>query len=587
LLLSAVKRTLYWRLLTHVFPHWKIFLVSFASTAIVAATEPALPALLKVLLDDSFIARDPDVIRLMPFAIVGLFLVRGLADFVSSYSTGWIGTRLVTDLRELMFRRLMRVPMAFFDAHSSGALLSRFTYDVIRVYRAATTAWVTAVRDSLAVVGLLGWMFWLDWRLTLTTLVIVPAAGALIKSASRRLRRLNLTAQHQMGELNQIIRETIGAQREIRVFGAQDYETARFNHRANRVRQMENKLIATSSGNVSVVQFLVAAVLSGLVYYSILQSQANGFTVGGFVSFFGAMAMLFGPTKRLTKVNDDIQRGLAASQSVFFMIDQQAEAEPEDAQPLLRARGEIRFEDVSFHYPGQTEPALDHIDLHIPAGQSIALVGASGSGKSTLVSLIPMFLGAQSGRILLDGHDLRSLRLSDLRRQIALVSQQVVLFDDTVASNIAYGQRDQVDPEQLRAAADAAHASEFVEQLPQGMETRIGENGGQLSGGQRQRLAIARALLKDAPILIMDEATSSLDTHAERHIQAAMEAVFRDRTSLVIAHRLSTIENADRILVLDHGRIVESGTHKELLALGGRYASLHRAQTRRAEAQLA
>ncbi|MGD8308068.1 MAG: lipid A export permease/ATP-binding protein MsbA [Chromatiales bacterium] len=576
---SAFRNTLYGRLLGHVFPHWRILAVSFASTAVLAATEPAMPALLKILLDGSFVERDNTLVRLMPLAIVALFLVRGLAGFVSNYSTGWIGSRLVTDLREIMFRRLMRVPMAFFDEHASGVVLSRFTYDVNQVTKAATNAWVTVVRDSLAVIGLLGWMFWLSWELTLFTLVIVPPIGLAIRIASRRLRRLNRASQQQMGGLNHVIREVLGAQREIRVFGADDYEIRRFNARANKVRQMYNKTIATTAASVPIVQLFIAVALAALVYFAMLQTGDEAFTVGAFVSYFGAMAMLFAPMKRLTKVNDDIQRGLAAAESVFFIADQQVEADPPQAERLGRVRGDIRFEHVSFRYPGQSGDALDDVDLHIPAGTTVALVGASGSGKTTLANLIPLFLRPPAGRVLLDGRDITSLPLRDLRGQIALVSQQVVLFDDTVAANIAYGRQEEVGRAELEQAASMAHASEFIDHLSAGMDTGVGENGAQLSGGQRQRIAIARALVKDAPILIMDEATSALDTHSERRIQAAIETVSRGRTSVVIAHRLSTIENADLIVVLDRGRVVETGTHGELLARDGHYAALHRAQT--------
>ena len=569
------NRQLYLRLLRHIRPYWKVFTVSFLSTVLLSATEPALPALMQPMLDGSFIEKDERMIVLIPLALVLLFAVRGAASFISTATTHWVASKLVTDLRQLMFTKLLRLPTAFHDHHASGKLLSKFTYDVNQVTQTATSAWVIVIRDSLAVLGLLGWMFYLNWKLALLSFVVLPVIMVLVRVVSKRMRRLSHGMQDSMADLNQSVNEALEGHKEIKVFGARAYEEARFDKVANRTRAYYNKVIATSAANVPLVQLFIAIGLALIVYTASIQSAAEQFTVGGFVSFFTAMAMLFAPIKRLTRVNEEIQRGLAAAQSLFGLIDEEDEHE-EQGRPMGRAKGALSFQGVGFSYDGEHQ-ALDGIDLEIAPGETVALVGASGSGKTTLVGLLPLFHRPTEGQVLLDGEPITELKLHDLRENIALVSQQVVLFDDTVAANIAYGHTE-FDQARIESAARAAHAMEFIERLPEGLETQVGQRGVLLSGGQRQRIAIARALLKDAPILIMDEATANLDGESERHIQAALETLTEGRTTLIIAHRLSTIERADRIVVMEAGRIVEQGDHAALLAADGRYAELHRAQ---------
>ena len=574
---QTASRALYLRLLRHVFPYWRVFLTSVLSMVVVAASEPAFPALLKPMLDGSFVSKDQTLMLMIPMLLILLFLVRGVATYVSTYSISWVANKLVVDLRDLMFRNLVNLPTQYYDTQSSGVLISKLTFDVTQVTAAATSVVTVLVRDALTVIGLLSWMLYINWKLTLIALSVTPVTALIIKLFSVRLRNTSRAVQRSMGDITHVVEEAIECQNVVKIFGGQKYETARFFDAIDAARRSAMKQIMASAANVPLVQFVAAVALAAIIYVATLQSAGNETTVGGFVSFITAMLLLFAPLKRLTSVSEAMQRGLAASESVFELIDQKPEPDS-GTQPLPRARGELEFRRVDFQYMHATQPTLSDISLRIAPGETIALVGSSGSGKTTLVNLIPRFYHPTSGQILLDGHDIEAVRLADLRGNIALVSQDVVLFNDTVAGNIAYGPMSAKSEAEIIAAAEAAHAMEFIGDMPEGLRTFIGENGVRLSGGQRQRLAIARALLKDAPVLILDEATSALDTESERHVQAALETLMQGRTTIVIAHRLSTIENADRIVVMQKGRIAEIGTHQELLALDGLYANLYRIQ---------
>lgn len=574
---SASNRELYFRLLAYVRPYWRSFAVAIVGMALMAATEPLFPALMKPLLDKGFSGSARDDLYLAPLAIILIFLARGIFGYIGSYAMSWVSNRVIADLREAMFARIIRLPTGYFEANSSSRLITRIIYDVYGVSGAITSALTTIIKDTLTIIGLLVWLFYLNWRLTLIAAIIGPLAGWVVRQFSSRLRDSSAAAQQYTASLTQVLQEAIEGHKLIKIYGGEQYETARFGHVSNDLRRQSMRWTIASAATVPIVQLFAALSLAVVIYIALLQSSIAQTTVGSFVSFITAMLMLLAPAKRLAEINGLMQRGLAAAESVFSLLD----VAPEDdlgTETLGRAQGEICFDAVQFRYPAAEHDALGGIDLTIAPGQTIALVGPSGGGKTTLANLLPRFHRATSGRILLDGHDITDLSLASLRANIALVSQDVVLFDDTIAANIAYGALGTVNQADIEAAARAAHAHEFISAMPQGYATQIGENGTRLSGGQRQRIAIARALLKNAPILILDEATSALDTESERQVQAALEELMKGRTTLVIAHRLSTIENADRIVVLAHGKIVESGTHAELLALDGTYAQLYRLQ---------
>ncbi|MGE5469020.1 MAG: lipid A export permease/ATP-binding protein MsbA [Ignavibacteria bacterium] len=575
------SRQLYFRLLGYVRPYWKAFALGILGMVLLAATEPLFPALMKPLLDKGFTGKPRDDLWIAPLAIVGIFLLRGLLSYVTSYMMSWVTNRVIMDLRVGMFDRLLTLPTRFYDDQSTGALISKVTYDVANVTSAATNVLTVAVRDSLSIVGLLAWLFYLNWKLTLVALTIGPVIAIVVRAFSGRLRQASRDSQRAMGDITHILEEAIGGHRVVKIFGGQPYESGRFRDANQRLRGHNMRQGIAASATVPIVQLFTAVALAIVIYVALLQSSVAQTTVGGFVSFVTAMLMLLTPIKHLTDVSAPLQRGLAAAESIFELVDQT----PEDDRGTLqtqRVRGEIDFDNVTFCYPGAQRPALSELTLHIPPGQTVAVVGASGSGKTTLAHLIPRFYHLEGGAIRIDGQPLEAMKLSSLRENVALVSQDVVLFNDSVAANIAYGTMGGASREAIESAARAAFAHDFIMAMPEGYDTLVGENGVKLSGGQRQRLAIARALLKDAPILILDEATSALDSESERQVQAALDVLMKNRTTLVIAHRLSTVERADRIVVLKQGRIVESGTHAELLAREGAYATLYRLQ--RAEA---
>jgi subfamily B ATP-binding cassette protein MsbA len=571
------SRAIYLRLLGFVHPYRKVFALSMLGMALTAMTEPLFPAIMKNLLDSGFVAKDSSDLYLLPLAMVAIFLVRGFLTYLTSYSLAWVTNRLVMDLRRQMFGRLLRLPSRYYDDQSPGALIAKVAYDVNNVTAAATNVLTALVRDSLTILGLLGFMLYYNWRLTLIALAVGPLIVGVVRIFGKRLRAASRRGYSAMGLIAHILEETIGAHKVVKVFGGQRYEAARFDHVSNEFRKAAMRESMAASATVPLTQIAAATALSIIIYVALLQSSESHITVGGFVSFITAMLLLLAPVKRLTEVNAPLQRGLAAAESIFALLDQPAE-EDRGTKILPRAKGDICFDHVSFSYDEATRPTLQDVCLEINAGQTVALVGPSGGGKTTLATLIPRFYQTRSGSILIDGLNVQDLTLESLRESIALVSQEVVLFNDTVAANIAYGASANASEAEVIAAAKAAHAWEFISQMPQGLSTTVGENGVKLSGGQRQRLAIARAFLKNAPILILDEATSSLDLESERQIQSALETLMQDRTTLVIAHRLSTIEKADCIVVLAHGKVVEIGTHTDLLAKAGTYSRLYALQ---------
>jgi len=574
---DANSLQLYLRLLRYVKPYWAPFALSIGAMVVTAVTEPVFPALLKPLLDGSFVHKEGGLLAWLPVLIVSVFLVRGFASYVSDYTIGWVANKVVMDLRNGMFANLIRLPTPFYEAHTSGSLISKFTFDVLQVTGAATSVISVLFRDTLTIIFLLAWLFWLNWKLTLVAVLVGPPAILITRGFTMRLRAMSRATQTAMGDLNHALEESIGCHRVVKVFGGQEYETTRFESGSNKVRIFNMKMTSAAAANVPLVQIVVSIALALIIYLAVRQAAADETTVGGFVSFLTAMLLVFPPLRRLTGANQTLQRGLAAAESVFRLMDEEPERDTGTVE-LGRARGRIEFRAVSFAYPGSDRKALDNVSLSIEPGETVALVGASGAGKTTLANLVPRFYSPQSGQIQVDGTDVATLKLASLRANIALVSQDVVLFNDTVAANIAYGRLAGTSEAEIVRAAEAAHAMQFIGQMSEGLATVIGENGVRLSGGQRQRLAIARAFLKNAPILILDEATSALDSESERHVQAALETLMRGRATLVIAHRLSTIERADRIVVLDAGRIAESGRHADLIARSGIYARLHRLQ---------
>ncbi|AJZ88837.1 lipid A ABC transporter ATP-binding protein/permease MsbA [Cedecea neteri] len=542
-----------------------------------AASDTYMLSLLKPLLDDGFGKTNSSVLLWMPLAVIALMLLRGVTSYVSSYCISWVSGMVVMNMRRRLFSHMMGMPVSFFDQQSTGTLLSRITYDSEQVASSSSGALITVVREGASIIGLFVLMFWYSWQLSVILIVLAPVVSFAIRFVSKRFRNISKNMQNTMGQVTTSAEQMLKGHKEVLIFGGQQVETDRFDKVSNRMRNQGMKLVSASSISDPIIQLIASLALAFVLYAASFPSVMETLTPGTITVVFSSMIALMRPLKSLTNVNAQFQRGMAACQTLFSILDSEQE---KDGGKLVidRSKGDVEFRNVTFTYPGRDTPALRNINLTIPAGKTVALVGRSGSGKSTIASLITRFYEQQEGEILIDGHDIREYTLASLRNQVGLVSQNVHLFNDTVANNIAYARTGEYSREDIEKAARMAYAMDFISKMDNGLDTMIGENGVLLSGGQRQRIAIARALLRDSPILVLDEATSALDTESERAIQSALDELQKNRTSLVIAHRLSTIEQADEIVVVEDGRIVERGPHLELLAHRGVYAQLHKMQ---------
>lgn len=542
-----------------------------------AASDTFMLSLLKPLLDDGFGKADSSILMWMPLAIIGLMLVRGITGFISTYCIAWVSGKVVMHMRRRLFSHMMGMPVSFFDQQSTGMLLSRITYDSEQVASSSSSALITVVREGASIIGLFIMMFYYSWQLSLILIVIAPIVSLAIRMVSKRFRDISKNMQNTMGQVTTSAEQMLKGHKEVLVFGGQKTETERFDTVSNQMRQQGMRLVSASSISDPIIQLIASFALAFVLYAASFPSVMETLTAGTITVVFASMIALMRPLKSLTNINSQFQRGMAACQTLFSILDTRQEKDQGKLE-VTRVNGDIEFRNVSFCYPGKEAPVLNDINIHIQAGKIVALVGRSGSGKSTIANLLTRFYDFDQGNISIDQHDLRDYKLRSLRNQIALVSQNVHLFNDTVANNIAYARNQQYSREEIEEAARMAYATDFIDKMENGFDTLIGENGVMLSGGQRQRIAIARALLRDCPILILDEATSALDAESERAIQAALETLQKNRTSLVIAHRLSTIEKADEILVIEDGYIIERGEHSELLAKQGAYAQLNRMQ---------
>ena len=552
--------------------------VSGIALVLNALADSGLIYLLKPLLDDGFGKANHSFLKIMAFVVVGMIILRGVTNFISNYCLAWVSGKVVMTMRRRLFKHLMFMPVSFFDRNSTGKLLSRITYDSEMIASSSSGSLITIVREGAYIISLLAVMFYTSWELTLVLFVIGPIIAVLITIVSKIFRKLSKNLQDSMGELTATTEQMLKGHKVVLSFGGQLVEEERFNKVSNNMRRKGMKMVTADSISDPVVQIIASLALAAVLFLATTPLIAeDNLSAGSFTVVFSSMLAMMRPLKSLTNVNSQFQRGMAACQTLFAILDLEPEKDngTYQAEP---AKGELEFKNVSFAYPGKEELALNNISFSVPAGKTVALVGRSGSGKSTIANLVTRFYDIEQGQILLDGVNIQDYRLSNLRENCAVVSQQVHLFNDTIANNIAYAAQDKYSHEEIIAAAKAAYALEFIEKLPRGFDTVIGENGASLSGGQRQRLAIARALLRNSPVLILDEATSALDTESERAIQSALDELKKDRTVIVIAHRLSTIENADEILVIDHGEIRERGNHKALLEQNGAYKQLHSMQ---------